>query len=61
MKVCVLMGSPRKEGNTAAILAPFCEELRQNGAEVETVWLYDREIQPCIACRSCQGDWSVRM
>ena len=59
MKVCVLMGSPRKEGNTAAILAPFCEELRQNGAEVETVWLYDREIQPCIACRSCQRDWSV--
>ena len=59
MKVCVLMGSPRKNGNTAAILAPFCEELRKAGAEVETVWLYDREIRPCVACRNCQKDWTV--
>ena len=24
MRVCILMGSPRKQGNTAALLAPFC-------------------------------------
>ena len=35
MKILVLMGSPRKDGNTAALLAPFCEELRAGGAEVE--------------------------
>ena len=59
MKVCVLMGSPRKDGNTAAILEPFCEELRLNGAEVETLWLYDWEIRPCVACRNCQRDWTI--
>ena len=59
MKICVLMGSPRKNGNTAAILEPFCEELRLCGAEVETVWLYDKEIRPCVACRECQKDWTV--
>jgi multimeric flavodoxin WrbA len=59
MKVCVLMGSPRKTGNTAALLTPFCEELRQGGSEVETVWLYEKNIQPCVACRCCQKDWTV--
>ena len=37
MKVCVLMGSPRKHGNTAALLEPFCDELARGGAEAETV------------------------
>lgn len=59
MKVLVLMGSPRKQGNTAALLKPFCEELESGGAEVETVWLYGRDIRPCVACRACQKDWSV--
>lgn len=58
MRVCVLMGSPRRHGNTAALLEPFCEELRKGGAEVETVWLYGRDIRPCVACRSCQKDWA---
>ena len=59
MKVLVLMGSPRKGGNTAALLAPFCEELRSAGAETETVWLYDRDIRPCLACRRFQEDWTA--
>ena len=59
MKICILMGSPRKKGNTAALLAPFCEELQKTGAETEVFWLYDMDIRPCIACRTCQKDWSV--
>ena len=59
MRVCVLMGCPRKNGNTAAILTPFCKELEKAGAEAETLRLYDREICPCVACRNCQKDWSV--
>jgi len=58
MNVLVLMGSPRKKGNTAALLYPFCDELSAAGADVETVWLYEKEIRPCIACRACQKDWS---
>lgn len=52
------MGSPRKSGNTAALLTPFTEELTTGGHSVETVWLYDRHIEPCCACRMCQRDWS---
>ncbi len=59
MKVCVLMGSPRKDGNTAAITAPFVNELLSAGHEVETLWLYDKDIKPCLACRECQKDWTI--
>ena len=53
MKAVILMGSPRKQGNTAALLTPFCEELEKHGVETETVWLYDKEIRPCVGCRAC--------
>lgn len=58
MKACILMGSPRKNGNTAALLLPFCEELSKDGYECETIWLYEKQINPCTACRACQKDWS---
>jgi len=58
MKFSVLMGSPRKNGNTSALLTPFIEELEKEGEEVECVWLYDMNIEPCIACRNCQKDWT---
>jgi len=59
MKAYIIMGSPRKNGNTAAITVLFAEELKAAGHDVETVWLYDKEIQPCLACRTCQKDWTV--
>lgn len=54
MKYCILMGSPRKAGNTAALTAPIVKELENAGSEIEFVHLYDQEIKPCIACRKCQ-------
>ena len=54
MKWCVLMGSPRKEGNTAALLGPFLEECGALGVEAEVIWLYDRNISPCLGCMACQ-------
>lgn len=53
------MGSPRKNGNTAALLVPLVDELIKGGAEVETVHLYDRDIRPCLACRACQRNWTA--
>ena len=31
MKCCILFSSPRKQGNTAALLAPFTEEMHSLG------------------------------
>lgn len=59
MNVCILMGSPRKQGNTAALLEPFTAQLLQEGCRCETFWLYDCAIAPCTACRTCQRDHSI--
>ena len=54
MRSCILMGGPRREGNTAALLAPFLEECEALGVETKTVWLYDEDIAPCQGCMGCQ-------
>ena len=54
MKFCVLMGSPRREGNTAALLTPFLDECAALGIETEIIWLYDEKINPCLGCMHCQ-------
>lgn len=59
MHYAVLMGSPRKEGNTMSLLRPCLEELGRLGATHALTWLYDLEIRGCTACRACQKDWSV--
>lgn len=58
MKICILMASPRKNGNTASMLTPLTETLEQNGAQTKTIWLFDKKIESCIACRNCQNDYS---
>lgn len=49
------MGSPRKNGNTAALLRAFMEENRDMGIEQDMIWLYDRTILPCLSCKQCQS------
>ncbi len=53
-KACILMGSPRKEGNTIQLTRPFMDELERLGYECELIWLQDKDIKPCVACRTCQ-------
>ena len=55
MKFCILMGSPRLEGNTAALLGPFLEECGAMEVETQVISLYDREINPCWGCAACQN------
>ena len=57
-RCCVWMGSPRKGGNTAALLTPFLAELSAGGVDSEVLWLYDMDLHPCTACRACQRDWT---
>jgi multimeric flavodoxin WrbA len=54
MKVCILMGSPRPEGNTAELLKPFIAELKNHGCEVEYITLADKKINSCQGCHACQ-------
>lgn len=59
MKCCILMGSPRKNGNTSKLLKPFVEELELQQIHFNLTWLYDKHIEPCIACRKCQKNWTI--
>lgn len=60
MKFCVLMGSLRRDGNTAALLRPFLEECEAMDVEAETIWLCDKEIRPCLGARPVRTAWTGR-
>jgi len=53
-KVLVIMGSPRKRGNSTILAEEAAKGARQVGAEVELVRLRDVAIGPCLACESCR-------
>ena len=53
MKVLMLNGSPRKNGNTSAALKEMERVFLREGVEVETVQIGARDIRGCIACYSC--------
>ena len=55
MKYTILMGSPNRDGNTAALLRPFLEENQEMGIEQDVIWLYERDIKPCRGCKACQN------
>jgi len=54
MRVCIFMGSPRLNGNTAELCKPFINELIVSGVEVSYITLYGKNILPCKACYACQ-------
>ena len=72
MNTLILTASPRPEGNTNSLVKVFAEELQRQGegapdsrgtegagdgqVQVKTINLYDLDIKPCTACRSCQKD-----
>jgi multimeric flavodoxin WrbA len=54
MKVLAINGSPHmQKGNTALILGPFLEGMREAGAEVELLYTSKLDIKPCLGCFSC--------
>jgi multimeric flavodoxin WrbA len=54
MKVVVFNGSPRKEGNTAAILKAAAKSFKDKGAEVDYFDLYEMDFKDCSACMGCK-------
>lgn len=53
MKILILNGSPRAEGNTALALREMTAIFEQEGAEVEYIHVGNRAIRGCVACASC--------
>ena len=54
MKVLMINGSPRKNGNTSIALGEMERIFQEEGIQVETVQLGTQDIRGCIACLSCK-------
>ena len=51
-KIVILVGSMRKNGNTARLAQSFAEGASKNN-NVEIVSVADYNFNPCIGCNSC--------
>ena len=54
MKVLLINGSSRKDGNTAIALGAVAETLRAEGIEAEIEWIGNKAMQGCIGCYKCK-------
>jgi len=54
MKSLVILGSPRKGGNTEILAEQVAAGMKEGGADVEVIRLTDYAINPCIACGGCE-------
>jgi multimeric flavodoxin WrbA len=53
-KVLVILGSPRRKGNSAILAEQITKGAKSGKAKVETIYLHGRNIAPCKACFACQ-------
>ena len=53
MKVLLINGSPRANGNTALALSEMAKVFEQEGIEAETIHIGNRDIRGCVACNRC--------
>jgi len=54
MEVTTVLGSPRKEGNTAKVLDLFEELMAQQGHEIDRINVVDYEVKGCLGCQTCR-------
>lgn len=52
-KVLIVLGSPRKNGNSSILANQVAEGVKANNGDPELVFLQDLKIAPCSACNAC--------
>ncbi len=53
MKVLMINGSPRKDGNTSIALRELEKTFKEDGFETEIIQVGNQDIRGCIACGTC--------
>ena len=53
MKIVVLLGSPRKKGNSETLARAVVRPIEQDGGTVEYIRLNDLSLRPCQGCGGC--------
>ena len=55
MKILMVCGSPHKNGTTHALAEAFLSGVDQSLHTVETVWLGEKKVAPCLGCEYCRS------
>ncbi|MBW2297746.1 MAG: flavodoxin family protein [Deltaproteobacteria bacterium] len=53
-QILVLLGSPRKKGNSTTLAQQITKGAESAGAKVETIYLNGLNIKPCQGCYACK-------
>lgn len=53
MKVLLLNGSPKANGNTAVALHEMVDIFNKEGIETEVIHVGNKDIRGCVACGQC--------
>lgn len=54
MKVLLINGSPRANGNTALALGEMAREFEKLGIETETIHVGSKAVRGCVSCGRCR-------
>lgn len=57
--VIVILGSPRRKGNSATLAENVISGAKSMGAMVDTYFLHGMDIEPCDACDICHEDMNA--
>ncbi|OGV48192.1 MAG: hypothetical protein A2017_18455 [Lentisphaerae bacterium GWF2_44_16] len=59
-KILVVLGSPRKNGNSTILARRIADGAKDNGAEVKEIFLQSLKIAACSGCNACQESSSAK-
>jgi len=54
MRIMTILGSPRRQGNTAKVLGWIDEQLRADGHSVDRANIVDHPVRGCGECMACK-------
>ncbi|MCP4146205.1 MAG: flavodoxin family protein [bacterium] len=54
-KIIIALGSPREDGNSAALAQKAADGIKAEGSEFEILPLHEMNIKPCRGCDSCRN------
>ena len=53
MKVLILNGSPKTNGNTMTAISEMVKVFDSEGVESEVIHVGNKDIRGCVSCNSC--------
>ncbi|MFO7752968.1 MAG: flavodoxin family protein [Desulfobacteraceae bacterium] len=59
MNILILLGSPKKHGNTATVLEFMTSEFKRMGHTAESVYLNGKVVNACLGCMKCKETYDL--